>query len=71
MRIRQTTIRTDEIDDVILVASDDAITRISFPAHWTNPDWSGRRSAPIRARSWSAAIARPGCSQDARCDFAA
>jgi methylated-DNA-[protein]-cysteine S-methyltransferase len=40
MRIRQTTISTDEIDDVILVATDSDITGIYFPKHWTNPDWS-------------------------------
>jgi methylated-DNA-[protein]-cysteine S-methyltransferase len=40
MTIRHATITTDEIDDVILVATDDAISGIYFPKHWTNPDWS-------------------------------
>jgi methylated-DNA-[protein]-cysteine S-methyltransferase len=40
MRIRHTTITTDEIADVILVATDDDVTGIYFPAHWTKPDWS-------------------------------
>jgi methylated-DNA-[protein]-cysteine S-methyltransferase len=40
MRIRHTTVSTDEISDLILVATDDAITGIYFPKHWTNPDWS-------------------------------
>jgi methylated-DNA-[protein]-cysteine S-methyltransferase len=40
MYTRHTTISTDQIEDVILVASDDAITGIYFPQHWTKPDWS-------------------------------
>jgi methylated-DNA-[protein]-cysteine S-methyltransferase len=40
MHTRHTTITTDEIDDVILVASDGAITGIYFPQHWTKPDWA-------------------------------
>jgi methylated-DNA-[protein]-cysteine S-methyltransferase len=40
MRIRHTTVTTDEIDDVIVVAEDDAISGIYFPQHWTRPDWS-------------------------------
>jgi methylated-DNA-[protein]-cysteine S-methyltransferase len=40
MYTRHTTITTDEIEDVILVASDDAITGIYFPQHWTKPDWA-------------------------------
>ncbi|HEY5230340.1 MAG TPA: methylated-DNA--[protein]-cysteine S-methyltransferase [Galbitalea sp.] len=40
MHTRHTTITTDELQDVILVASDDAITGIYFPGHWTKPDWS-------------------------------
>jgi methylated-DNA-[protein]-cysteine S-methyltransferase len=39
MNIRHTTVTTNEIDDVILVAEDDAISGIYFPQHWTNPDW--------------------------------
>jgi methylated-DNA-[protein]-cysteine S-methyltransferase len=38
MDIRHTTIQTTEIDEVILVASGDAITGIYFPEHWTRPD---------------------------------
>ncbi|MDQ1552557.1 MAG: methylated-DNA-[protein]-cysteine S-methyltransferase [Actinomycetota bacterium] len=40
MYIRHSTIGTDEIDDVILVAEDLAISGIYFPQHWTKPDWS-------------------------------
>jgi methylated-DNA-[protein]-cysteine S-methyltransferase len=40
MNIRHSTIGTDEIDDVIVVAEDDAISGIYFPQHWTKPDWS-------------------------------
>jgi methylated-DNA-[protein]-cysteine S-methyltransferase len=40
MRTRHTTITTDEIADVILVATDGDITGIYFPGHWTKPDWS-------------------------------
>jgi methylated-DNA-[protein]-cysteine S-methyltransferase len=40
MRIRHTTITTDEIGDVILVATDGDITGVYFPGHWTKPDWS-------------------------------
>jgi methylated-DNA-[protein]-cysteine S-methyltransferase len=40
MNIRHTTVTTDEIDDVIIVAEDDAISGIYFPQHWTKPDWS-------------------------------
>jgi methylated-DNA-[protein]-cysteine S-methyltransferase len=40
MYIRHSTIRTDEIDDVIIVAEDVAISGIYFPQHWTKPDWS-------------------------------
>jgi methylated-DNA-[protein]-cysteine S-methyltransferase len=40
MYTRHTTISTDEISEVILVASDDAISGIYFPQHWTKPDWS-------------------------------
>jgi methylated-DNA-[protein]-cysteine S-methyltransferase len=40
MTIRHTTVTTDEIDDVILVATGSAVTGIYFPGHWTNPDWS-------------------------------
>jgi methylated-DNA-[protein]-cysteine S-methyltransferase len=40
MNVRHTTITTDEIDEVILVATGDAVTGIYFPKHWTNPDWS-------------------------------
>jgi methylated-DNA-[protein]-cysteine S-methyltransferase len=40
MRIRHTAITTVEIDDVIIVAEDDAISGLYFPQHWTKPDWS-------------------------------
>jgi methylated-DNA-[protein]-cysteine S-methyltransferase len=40
MHIRHTTVTTDEIDDVIVVAEDDAIVGVYFPQHWTRPDWS-------------------------------
>jgi methylated-DNA-[protein]-cysteine S-methyltransferase len=40
MDIRHSTIITDEIDEVIIVAEDDAISGIYFPQHWTRPDWS-------------------------------
>jgi methylated-DNA-[protein]-cysteine S-methyltransferase len=40
MYTRHATVTTDEISDVILVASDDVITGIYFPEHWTKPDWS-------------------------------
>ncbi len=40
MNIRHSTISTEEIDDVIIVADDDAISGIYFPQHWTRPDWS-------------------------------
>jgi methylated-DNA-[protein]-cysteine S-methyltransferase len=40
MNIRHTTISTDEIDDIIVVAEDEAISGIYFPQHWTRPDWS-------------------------------
>jgi methylated-DNA-[protein]-cysteine S-methyltransferase len=40
MYIRHTRAKTREIDDVIVVATDDAITGIYFPEHWTHPDWS-------------------------------
>jgi methylated-DNA-[protein]-cysteine S-methyltransferase len=40
MYTRHTIITTDEIEDVILVASGDAITGIYFPQHWTKPDWT-------------------------------
>ena len=40
MNIRHTTVTTDQIDDVIVVAEDDAISGIYFPQHWTNPDWT-------------------------------
>lgn len=40
MYIRHATLHTDQIDDVILVASDDSISGLYFPQHWTNPDWS-------------------------------
>jgi methylated-DNA-[protein]-cysteine S-methyltransferase len=37
---RHATLTTDQIQDVILVATDDAITGLYFPQHWTNPDWA-------------------------------
>lgn len=40
MNIRHTTVTTDEIDDVVVVAEDGAISGIYFPGHWTKPDWS-------------------------------
>jgi methylated-DNA-[protein]-cysteine S-methyltransferase len=40
MYIRHSTVSTDEIDDVIIVAEDAAISGIYFPGHWTKPDWS-------------------------------
>ncbi len=40
MNIRHATLSTAEIDDVVLVATDDAVTGIYFPQHWTKPDWS-------------------------------
>lgn len=40
MHTRHATLRTVEIDDVILVASDAAITGIYYPHHWTKPDWT-------------------------------
>ncbi len=40
MYVRHTTISTDQISDVIVVASDDAVTGIYVPGHWTNPNWS-------------------------------
>jgi methylated-DNA-[protein]-cysteine S-methyltransferase len=40
MYIRHSTISTDEIDDVIIVAEDSAVAGLYFPQHWTKPDWS-------------------------------
>jgi methylated-DNA-[protein]-cysteine S-methyltransferase len=40
MNIRHTRLTTDEIDEVIIVAVENAVTGIYFPGHWTNPDWS-------------------------------
>jgi methylated-DNA-[protein]-cysteine S-methyltransferase len=40
MYIRHSTISTDEIDDVIIVAEDAAVAGLYFPQHWTKPDWS-------------------------------
>ncbi len=40
MRVRHATLSTAEISDVIVVATDDAVTGLYFPQHWTNPDWS-------------------------------
>jgi methylated-DNA-[protein]-cysteine S-methyltransferase len=40
MSIRHTTITTDEIDEIIVVAEDDAISGLYFPEHWTKPDRS-------------------------------
>jgi methylated-DNA-[protein]-cysteine S-methyltransferase len=40
MRIRHATLSTTEISEVIVVATDDAVTGIYFPEHWTKPDWS-------------------------------
>src|ERR1700712_4879175 len=38
MNTRHTSIRTPEIDAVVLVATDDALVGIYFPGHWTKPD---------------------------------
>jgi methylated-DNA-[protein]-cysteine S-methyltransferase len=40
MNVRHTTVTTNEIEDVIVVAEDDAIVGVYFPQHWTKPDWS-------------------------------
>jgi len=40
MYTRHATVSTEQIDDVILVAVDDAITGVYYPQHWTNPDWT-------------------------------
>jgi methylated-DNA-[protein]-cysteine S-methyltransferase len=40
MDTRHTTITTDQIDDVIVVASGDAVVGIYFPGHWTKPDFA-------------------------------
>ena len=40
MNIRHTTVTTDEIDEVIVVAEDDTVSGIYYPQHWTKPDWS-------------------------------
>ncbi|HEY1530899.1 MAG TPA: methylated-DNA--[protein]-cysteine S-methyltransferase [Galbitalea sp.] len=40
MSIRHSTVTTREIEDVILVATDDAVSGIYFPGHWTKPDWT-------------------------------
>lgn len=50
MTIRHTTVTTDEIADLIVVATDDAVTGIYFPKHWTNPDWSSF-GEPVAAAS--------------------
>ncbi|MCU1476503.1 MAG: methylated-DNA--[protein]-cysteine S-methyltransferase [Subtercola sp.] len=39
MYTRHTTISTEQIADVTLVAEDDALVGIYFPGHWTKPDW--------------------------------
>jgi methylated-DNA-[protein]-cysteine S-methyltransferase len=39
MYVRHTTVHTEQIADVIVVASDSAVTGIYFPQHWTSPDW--------------------------------
>ena len=40
MNIRHTIVTTDEINDIVVVAEDGAISGIYFPYHWTCPDWS-------------------------------
>jgi methylated-DNA-[protein]-cysteine S-methyltransferase len=39
MYVRHMTLRTEQIAEVIVVASGDAITGIYFPQHWTDPNW--------------------------------
>ncbi len=38
MNTRHAVIHTEQLDDVIVVATDAAITGIYFPQHWTHPD---------------------------------
>jgi len=40
MFIRHAILTTNEIDDVVLVATDATITGIYYPHHWTKPDWT-------------------------------
>lgn len=40
MSTRYAILRTSEIDDVILVATDGSVTGIYYPHHWTKPDWA-------------------------------
>lgn len=40
MSTRHAVLTTSEIGDVILVATDAAITGIYYPQHWTKPDWT-------------------------------
>ena len=40
MFTRHAVVTTDQIADVILVASDDAIIGLYFPGHWTKPDFA-------------------------------
>ena len=40
MYTRHATVSTDEIDEIVLVATDAAITGVYYPQHWTRPDWT-------------------------------